>query len=229
MFSWLLSNHLHRPLKSLLDGHMSSYDIPSQAYIQFAAGTNPVLNFGAQGVVGLGFTGLSHIDSTVTASGADWGRSLLYNIFLIYPEDPNFIAMSLERDLDSANTVIGSLGVGEVVEEYQDIMSTNKIPLYPPSGSTRWTVLVDSIAVDGADITFDSVISSVPDGRVVALLDSGTTYSYAPPEVAQAIYGGVEGAVLNEITNQWEVPCSAGIRLTIWIEYVLLLSPWHSY
>lgn len=125
--------------------------------------------------------------------------------------------MALERENDQANSVQGSLGVGEVADEYSNITTTAHIPLFPPQGSTRWTVLLDSFAVNGVEQTVTSVVTDVPDGRVSVLLDSGTTYSYAPPAVANAIYSGVSGAVLNTTTNTWQVPCSAGIRLTLWI------------
>jgi hypothetical protein len=199
----------------------SSYDIPDQAYIQFKDGANPVFNFGAVGIVGLGFTGLSHIDSAVTANGnGTWGRSLLYNIFALNPTEPNFIAMALERANDPSDTVQGSLGVGELAPEYADVSSTEHIPLFPPEGSNRWTILLDSYVVNGATQNLTSTISDVPQGRTVVLVDSGTTYSYVPPDVAQAVYSTVPGAVLNTTTNMWSVPCSGGIRLTLWFACV---------
>lgn len=195
----------------------SSYDIPDQAYLQFKEGANPVLHFGAVGIVGLGFTTLSHIDAAVDTGGVTWGRSLLYNIFALNPTEPNFIAMALERESDALNTVQGSLGVGELADQYVSIKDTPKIPLFPPEGSTRWTVLLDSFAVNGASQNVSSVVHDVPAGRAAMLLDSGTTYSYAPPSVANAIYSSVPGAVLDTTANQWSVPCAAGIRLTLWI------------
>jgi saccharopepsin len=133
--------------------------------------------------------------------------------------------MALEREGDQANTVQGSLGVGEIAPEYANISSTAHIPLFPPQGSTRWTVLLDSFAVNGVENTVTSSVTNVPSGRVSVLLDSGTTYSYAGPAVANAIYSGVPGAVLNSTLSQWQVPCSAGIRLTLWIAYVPLSHP----
>lgn len=195
----------------------ADYEIPDQAYLQFKDGANPVFHFGAVGIVGLGFTGLSHIDAAVDTGGATWGRSLLYNIFALNPTEPNFIAMALERDSDETNTVLGSLGVGELADEYVDVKDSPKIPLFPPEGSTRWTVMLDSFAVNGANQNITSAVTDVPTGRAVVLLDSGTTYSYAPPSVANAIYSGIPGAVLDTTANQWSVPCSAGVRLTLWI------------
>lgn len=172
------------------------------------------------GIVGLGFTGLSHLDVQVSES---WGHSLLYNIFSLNPTQPNYIAMALERSLDPSNEVEGSLGVGEVADAYADVLKSEHISLFPPEGSTRWTLLLDSYAVDGVSQTPSSVVHDVPAGRVVALLDSGTTYNYAPPEVASSIYSSIPGAVLDTTLGQWSVPCSAGKRVTIWIKSVLFL------
>ncbi|PVF99939.1 acid protease [Serendipita vermifera] len=195
----------------------AGYDIPEQAFLQFKDGANPVFNFGAVGIVGLGFTGLSHIDAAVTSNGnGTWGRSLLYNIFALNPSEPNFIAMALERANDPSDTVQGSLGVGELAPEYADISSTDHIPLFPPEGSNRWTILLDSYVVNGATQNLTSTISDVPQGRAAVLVDSGTTYSYVPPDVAKSIYSTVPGATLDTTTNQWSVPCSGGIRLTLW-------------
>jgi len=193
------------------------YNISDQAYLQFKAGTNPIFHFGAVGIVGLGFTSLSHIDAAIDVGGVTWGRSLLYNIFALNPTEPNFIAMALERQSDPTDSVQGSLGVGELEPEYASVAQTTKIPLFPQVGSTRWTVLLDSFAVNGATQNVTSAIAGVPAGKVAVLLDSGTTYSYAPASVANAIYSGVPGAVLSADLTQWSVPCSAGIRLTLWI------------
>jgi hypothetical protein len=193
------------------------YDIADQAYLAFQSGNNPVLNFGASGIIGLGMTSLSHIDATVDTGTNTWGRSLLYNIFAQNPSQPNFIAMALERSSGEGDTVQGSLGIGEVADEYTSVSGTDHIPLFPPSDATRWTVMLDSYAVEGKDHTVSSVVPDAPEGRTIVLLDSGTTYTYAPPEVAQNIYSSIPGAVLNTTQNVWTVPCSAGIRLTLWI------------
>lgn len=195
----------------------SSYNVPDQAFLQFEQGSNPVFHYGAVGIVGLGFTDLSHIETAVTSSGGSWGQSLLYNIFKLEPNVPNFIAFALDRTTDPTNTVKGTFALGEVDDKYAAVQSTDHIPLYPPTGSTRWTLLVDSFASDGVSHQLTSTIQGVPSGRAVGLLDTGTTYSYADPSVAQAIYGNIQGAQLDNSLGQWVVPCNAGIYLTLWI------------
>jgi saccharopepsin len=195
----------------------SSYDIPDQAFLRFERGSNPVFSFGAVGIVGLGFTGLSHINTAVANSGDSWGQSLLYNIFKLEPNLPNYIAFALDRTTGPADGVEGSFGLGEVDDKYAAVQNTDHIPLYPPTGTTRWTVLLDSFASDGVNHELTSTVAGVPKGRAVVLLDTGTTYSYADPSVAQAIYGNIQGARLDNTRGQWIVPCTAGIYLTLWI------------
>jgi hypothetical protein len=46
--------------------------------------------------MGLGFTSLSRIDALVNKTGSSSGRSLLYNLFSDNPNEPNFMAISLQ-------------------------------------------------------------------------------------------------------------------------------------
>ena len=109
-------------------------------------------------------------------------------------------------------------------DKYTAIQGTDHIPLYPPKGASRWTLLVDSFASDGVSHELVSTVSGVPKGRAVGLLDTGTTYSYADPSIAQAIYGTIQGAYLDDTLGQWIVPCTAGVYLTLWIAYVSSIS-----
>ena len=109
--------------------------------------------------------------------------------------------------------------MGEVDDKYAAVQSTDHIPLYPPKDPTRWTLLLDSFASDGVSHELSSTVSGAPTGRAVVLLDTGTTYTYADPSVAQAIYGNLQGARLDTTLGQWIVPCSTGVYLTLWIAY----------
>ena len=51
----------------------------------------------------MGFTSLSSIDAKVNATGASWGRSLLYNIFALNPSEPNYVAYKLDRHSDDVD------------------------------------------------------------------------------------------------------------------------------
>ena len=86
--------------------------IPSQAYLDVSAAQNPALAYGADGIVGLGFTSLSTVDALVNHTGGDTGRSLLYNAFSLNKTEPNFIAFALQRSSDPNDDVEGSFSIG---------------------------------------------------------------------------------------------------------------------
>ena len=60
------------------------------------------------GIMGLGFTSLSRIDALVNKTGSSSGRSLLYNLFSDNPNEPNFMAISLQRLTDPTADVQGT-------------------------------------------------------------------------------------------------------------------------
>lgn len=69
--------------------------------------------------------------------------------------------------------------VGEVVQEYSAVLQTDPIPTWPESFPSRWNILVDSVLLSGSKtVPLTSVVPGVPSGKAVALLDSGTSYTY---------------------------------------------------
>jgi saccharopepsin len=96
-------------------GHTDPFDrisVPSQALLDVSSASNPALSYDADGVLGLGFTSLSTIDSVINSTGGSTGRSLLYNLFLDNPSEPNFIAFALQRSTDTNDTVQGTFSIG---------------------------------------------------------------------------------------------------------------------
>jgi len=139
---------------------------------------NPAISYGTGGIIGLGFTSLSTIDALVNKTGSSSGRSLLYNLFLDNPNEPNFIAFSLQRSSDPTADVQGTFLIGEVDPEYAAVNQTSPIPTFPVTNPTRWTVLLDAILVGDGEtiISMTTSVPSAPSNRAVALLDSGTSY-----------------------------------------------------
>ena len=64
------------------------------------------------GILGLGFTSLSSIDYEVNRTGADWGRSLLFNAFSANPEEDNYITFALQRSTEAEDEVEGTFTIG---------------------------------------------------------------------------------------------------------------------
>ena len=79
----------------------------------------------------------------------------------------------------------------------------------------RWSVQMDSMTVNGKQFSFKP--SSVPEaepGKQVVVLDSGFTFSQLPPDAVSFIYSSIPGAVQNQTTGGWVVPCDGTTSLS---------------
>lgn len=167
--------------------------VPKQAFIDVDQANNPVLEYGLDGIVGLGFTALSNIDYALNETSSDTGRSLLYNLFTLNPSEPNFLAFSLLRSTDPDDQVEGSFSIGkdydhvlgtvlstipgEYEPRYANIANTSRIPTWPVHSPKRWTLLLDSMII-GTDIIVPSTqVVSAPSNKAVILMDSGSSYT----------------------------------------------------
>jgi len=197
------------------DVSFAGYDVPAQAYLAGQQVDNPAVTYGAQGVLGTGFTSLSSIDMKVNQSGADWGRCLLYNIFAQNPTEPNFMAFALQRNEDPDKDVQGAFTIGEYDQAYAAVADTAPIPTYPEKSPTRWTVLIDSIIANGQKLSLTSAVKNAPSNKAVGLLDTGTSFVFAPENIVTAIYGSIPDATFSQTLNKWIVPCDAEVDVSI--------------
>ncbi|THH19776.1 hypothetical protein EW146_g1452 [Bondarzewia mesenterica] len=200
---------------SYASAKFAGISVPQQAYLDVSSAENPALSYGTNGILGLGFTSLSTVDALVNKTGASTGRSLLYNLFNDNPTEPNFVAFSLQRSLDPTDDIEGTFLVGEVEPQYIAVNQTTAIPTFPANSPTRWTVLLDALMVGTDTIEVTSTVSGAPFNRAVVLVDSGTSYTYAPTEICDAIYGGVSGAKYDSSLGQWTLPCDAEIDMAL--------------
>jgi len=194
----------------------SGISVSNQAFLDVSSAQNPAITYGASGIIGLGFTSLSTIDALVNKTGSSSGRSLLYNLFSANPKQPNYIAISLQRSTDPTDDVQGTFLIGELDPTYAAVNQTSPIPTFPVTNPTRWNVLLDAILVGSTVIPMTSTVRNAPSNRAVALLDSGTSYSYASPEVCKAIYGNIPRAQ-QDSTGLWSIPCNIEIDAAIQI------------
>ena len=179
---------------------------------------NPALSYGASGLLGLGFTSLSNIDQLMNRTGSSAGRSFLFNAFSVNPQEPNFISFALSRSGDNEDEVNGAMTIGEYVEEYKQIDQTPAIPTWPTKQPKRWNVLLEAVLVGPKPVTVTSKIPNAPVNRAVVLLDTGTSYTYAPPEVCEAIYSGVPGAKYDSTSRLWLIPCDQEVDVALQIK-----------
>ena len=104
--------------------HFRSITVLSQAFVDASSVENPALSYGADGVLGFGFTRLSMIDSLLNSTHQSTGRNLLYNLFLDNPSEPNFIAVSLQRSTGTFDDVQGTFSIGILCIAYLGLTLT---------------------------------------------------------------------------------------------------------
>jgi saccharopepsin len=167
------------PFPSHLLTASRSLDIPNQALMDISSAYNPALSYGADGILGLGFTSLSTIDALVNKTGSDAGRSLLYNAFAQNKSEPNFVAFALERSGDSdPDAISGSFAIGEYEPQWAKVADTSAIPTWPVVSPTRWNILLEALIVNQTITPVTTNVTGAPSNRAVALIDSGTSYRY---------------------------------------------------
>jgi Eukaryotic aspartyl protease len=84
------------------------------------------------------------------------------------------------------------------------------------SSDQHWAVVTDSngvIGPDGSIISQESIVRHVSGGKMVAVLDSGFTFSQVPRKMSDAIYGRVQGATYSTQDGLWKVPCTQNLSL----------------
>ncbi|EGO03376.1 hypothetical protein SERLA73DRAFT_174844, partial [Serpula lacrymans var. lacrymans S7.3] len=166
-----------------------------------------------QGIFGLGFNGLSAIFTTVNDLKA---RTPVDSIFAQNPSTSKFIGLSLERTANQEDTAGGVLSVGEYDPQYSNISTSEKHPILP-ANSTRWTIALDGLNVNGNNLQIKSNVSSQGNGSPIALIDSGTSLAYIPTDAVNAIYSSINGSVHVQTTSgqdSWFVPCFGQANLT---------------
>ncbi|KAA1466500.1 acid protease [Dentipellis sp. KUC8613] len=202
---------------SYIPAEFAGISIAKQAYLDSSSAQNPALTYGTSGILGLGFTSLSTIDALVNKTGDSSGRSVLYNLFNDNPSEPNFIAFSLQRSSDPSDEVKGTFLIGEVDPDYAAVNNSSPIPTFPQTAPNRWTILLDAVLMGSSVISVNSSVPNAPSNRAVVLLDSGTSYTYAPSAVCKAIYGNIPGALLDTRLGMWTLPCNVEIDIALQI------------
>ncbi|OBZ76690.1 Aspartic protease [Grifola frondosa] len=110
---------------------------------------------------------------------------------------PNFIAFSLQRSLEPGDDVEGFFSIGEYEPQYAAVMNSSALSTWPVS------------------VPLSTSVNGAPSGKAVVMLDSGTSYTYAPKAVCDALYGNITGAQYSSALGQWIVPCSAEVDMAL--------------
>jgi hypothetical protein len=190
-----------------------------------------LLQYGAQGLLGLGFTmpGVGINRALAAAQSAE--RVLATNPFLALlsqePALPPFFTVSLGRADDALEGPIGGDGmltIGAYAPGMERLARAPRLRRVVPRGEQfeqkpRWTTALGALVVNGRRVSVHSAFADVDDGAL-ALFDTGTTLSAIPPHLAEEIYGAVDGAfVVQDLRGRgrkdWVVPCDAVVDLAV--------------
>jgi len=167
--------------------------------------------------MGIGFDAGSVIRSKV---GDGAGDTPLSRIFQQNKTTQNFISLQLDREKDPTDSVTGQITISELVSGYESIASQPKLYLkdaFMDSSNQHWAVITDNdgvIGPDGTSISVESIVPHVSGGKLVAVLDSGFTFSQVPRKVSDAIYGRVQGATYSTTDSIWFVPCTQYLNMS---------------
>jgi len=167
--------------------------------------------------MGIGFDAGSIVRGKV---GDGAGDTPLSRIFQQNKTTQNFVSLQLDRENDPTDTITGQVTVSELVSGYESIASQPKLYLkdaFMDSSNQHWAVITDDdgvIGPDGSSISVESIVPHVSGGKLVAVLDSGFTFSQVPRKMSDAIYGRVQGASYSESDAIWYVPCTQYLNMS---------------
>jgi len=199
----------------------AGYTVNDQAFLLVEDTTSFNMNItsqGFEGLIGLGPNTGSTILDKIDKSSAN---SVLDRIFSQNTTSANYLTILLDRLGDTADNITGTLTISEIAPGYEKISSMPKLAVDKVHKLTdadqHWQVYTDVngvIGPDGQPIKVESIVPSAPDDQLVVVFDSGYTLPQVPRAMSDAIYGRVQGAVYNEASEVWTIPCSQEVNLT---------------
>jgi hypothetical protein len=184
-----------------------------------------------RGLMGLGPNTASFIRKTMKKAAQF--DTVLNRLFQQNHTTSNFVSFVLDRQSTAlANSdptpsqqpqYTGQITVSEYVPGLERIKDTPRLDVERVYRLTdidqHWQILTDKnngiIGPDGKLIDVRSIAPRAPRGRLVAVIDSGFTFPQVPRGVADAIYGRVQGAVYDSMSQIWTLPCDQYLNLSI--------------
>jgi len=199
-----------------------NYTVNNQAFLLVTDTSSFSTNIhvqGYDGLIGLGPNSGSVIRNKVDSNAGD---AVLNRIFEQNLTTQNFISFLLDRSGDSTDKFTGQLTISEFVPGYENISSQPKLSVEMVAGlideNQHWQILADKdngvVGPDGNVIQISSIVPKAPDGTLVAVIDSGFTFPQVPRDMADAIYGRVQGAVYDTTLQIWTLPCDQLLNIS---------------
>lgn len=169
------------------------------------------------GMLGLGFNGVG-ASVVHEAVGAPAGNTFLANIFAKYPTAGNFTTFWLSRDDNDERTSSGFFTINKLPKRYAAaVTAAPRLPVVQNTAAwdlPRWIVALDGLQLNGQVFPTTSTWPGMPDGRALALLDTGASVAFLPHDAWAALYASIPGAVqvsdpAGSGLSTWLVPCTA--------------------
>ncbi|RXW25329.1 hypothetical protein EST38_g510 [Candolleomyces aberdarensis] len=201
---------------------LGNYTVSDQAFLlveDTASFTGDIRSQGYQGLLGLGPNTGSLVRKKLDKKNAD---TILQNVFNKAGLGQNYITMLLDRKNGVGNPFKGEMTISEVLPGFENITSMPRLDVETVTrllkSDQHWQALTDKdngvIGPDGVRIEFDSIVPRAPDGQLVAVIDSGFTFSQVPRDIADGIYGRVKGAVYDSTNEWWLLPCGQYLNVS---------------
>ncbi|KAM5543324.1 hypothetical protein V8D89_003198 [Ganoderma adspersum] len=168
---------------------------------------------GTQGILGMAFDN-AEIYRTLTMTwgkqrGDELGGAFITNVFDRNQSLPNNFDLQLGRATFEDLAGLSTFTISDHAPGFENVTQAPKLPRVAPD---HWTVALDEMRIDGNPFTFnESIVPGAPEGKLLAVLDSGFSFPPLPEAPANAIYSKIPGAVLYkspvDILNGWIIPC----------------------
>ena len=176
------------------------------------------------GIMGMAFDIGSIYGTVQKAWGTEKADELARSpITALFAEDislPNNFDVQLGRTSETEDVAEGTFVISSHAEGYESVASAPKLPRVAPE---HWSVVIDAMSVNGQNFAFNqSRIDGVPKGSIVAALDTGFSFPPLPPAAVDAIYGSISGAIYDQYSQVWLVPCNGSTNLTFVFGYVVV-------
>lgn len=197
------------------------YSVDNQAFLSVGNTSSFSSNIHQQGYDGLLGLGPNKGSSIYKKLSGHSGDTTLTNIFKQSTTD-SYISLLLGRNSDPMQNFTGQFTINEIVPGFSNVTKMPKLDLNKVnkllSSDQHWQALTDVngiIGPDGQAIVVKSIVPKAPKGQLVAVFDSGYTFSQVPRAVSDAIYGRVSGAVYDTKSEFWTVPCGQYLDISV--------------
>lgn len=200
-----------------------NYSVDNQAFLYVSdtsTFTNDIRSQGYYGLLGLGPNSGSVIRKKIKKDSR--GDTMLAHIFENHSLTDNYISFLLDRKGVPDPPFKGQITISELVPGFENITSMPKNDVDEVNrllkADQHWQIFTDKdngiIGPDGQPLKVDSIVPGCPDGQLVAVIDSGFTFSQVPRDISDQIYGRVKNAFYDTKEEFWMIPCEQELNIT---------------